>query len=41
VDQAGIILAKSVLFLFGALAIGRALSPKLFRYASKLQGRGS
>ena len=40
VDQAGIILAKSVLFLFGALAAGRALSPKLFRYASKLQGRG-
>jgi Kef-type K+ transport system membrane component KefB len=40
IDQAGIILAKSVLFLFGALAIGRALSPKLFRYASRLQGRG-
>ncbi len=39
--QAGIILGKAVLFLFGALAIGMALSPRLFRYASRLQGGGA
>jgi Kef-type K+ transport system membrane component KefB len=39
-DQAGIILLKSALFLFGALAIGVKLSPRLFKYAAKLEGRG-
>jgi Kef-type K+ transport system membrane component KefB len=39
-DQAGIILLKSVAFLFGALAIGVKLSPRLFRAASLLGGRG-
>lgn len=38
--QAGIILLKSVLFLFGALAIGVKMSPRLFRYAARLEGRG-
>ncbi len=39
-DQAGIILLKSVLFLFGALALGVTMSPRLFRYAARLEGRG-
>lgn len=39
-DQAGIILLKAALFLFGALAIGVKLSPRLFRVASRLGGRG-
>lgn len=38
--QAGIILLKSVLFLFGALVIGVKLSPRLFRIAARLQGGG-
>lgn len=34
------ILGKSVLFLFGALALGVKLSPRLFGLASRLRGRG-
>ena len=34
------ILGKSVLFLFGALALGVKLSPRLFGLASLLRGRG-
>lgn len=36
----GLVLAKSIVFLFGALALGAYLSPRLFRLASRLQGRG-
>lgn len=39
-SQAGIILLKSVLFLFGALTIGLVMSPRLFRYAARLEGSG-
>lgn len=34
------ILAKAVMFLFGALFIGTVLSPRLFRFASRLGGDG-
>jgi Kef-type K+ transport system membrane component KefB len=37
---AGWIVAKATLFLVGALALGLALSPRLFRLASRLKGRG-
>jgi Kef-type K+ transport system membrane component KefB len=40
VGRALVILAKSGLFLFGALALGRVLSPRIFRYAAKLEGAG-
>lgn len=36
----GLIVAKAALFLFGAVALGLALSPRLFRLASRLRGRG-
>ncbi len=36
----GVILLKAVGFLFGALALGTLLSPKLFGLASRLRGRG-
>lgn len=36
----GPIVAKAVLFLGGALALGQVLSPRLFGLASRLQGRG-
>jgi Kef-type K+ transport system membrane component KefB len=36
----GLKLAKSYLFLFGALALGVHVSPRLFGLASKLYGRG-
>ena len=36
----GLILAKAALFLFGALAIGVVLSPRLFAVAARLRGRG-
>jgi len=35
-----VIFGKAVVFLFGALAIGSYLSPRLFRVASQLHGRG-
>lgn len=34
------ILVKAVTFLFGALIIGSTLSPRLFRFASRLRGDG-
>jgi len=39
-DQAGVILLKAILFLFGALTLGLLLSPRLFRHAAKLDGGG-
>ena len=36
----GVILVKALVFLCGALAIGVVLSPRLFRLASRLRGRG-
>ena len=38
--QAGIILVKSLLFLFGALTLGLMLSPRVFRFAARLKGPG-
>ncbi len=35
-----LVLGKALLFLFGALALGVVLSPKMFRLASKLRGSG-
>ena len=40
VGQTGIVVAKAALFLFGALAIGVVLSPRLFAVAARLRGRG-
>jgi Kef-type K+ transport system membrane component KefB len=37
---AGMIVAKAALFLFGAVAIGLVISPRLFGLASRLRGRG-
>jgi Kef-type K+ transport system membrane component KefB len=37
--QVGAVLGKSVLFLFGALVLGLALSPRLFGFAARLKGR--
>src|SRR5918996_1567740 len=36
----GLVLGKAGLFLVGALALGIALSPRLFRHASRLRGNG-
>lgn len=36
----GLIVAKAVLFLFGATVLGLVLSPRLFGLASRLHGRG-
>jgi Kef-type K+ transport system membrane component KefB len=36
----GMMVAKAALFLFGALAIGVVLSPRLFALAARLRGRG-
>ena len=36
----GLIVAKAVLFLGGALVLGQVLSPRLFGLASRLHGRG-
>jgi Kef-type K+ transport system membrane component KefB len=36
----GAILAKALLFLFGAIVVGAAVSPWLFRIASRLRSRG-
>jgi Kef-type K+ transport system membrane component KefB len=38
--SAGLVTAKAVLFLVGALVVGRALAPRLFKLASGLRGRG-
>ena len=38
--QIALILGKAILFLFGALVLGASLSPRVFGFASKLQGRG-
>jgi Kef-type K+ transport system membrane component KefB len=35
-----LVLVKAVLFLFGGLAVGHFVSPRLFRVASKLKGQG-
>ncbi|HET9598517.1 MAG TPA: cation:proton antiporter [Anaeromyxobacteraceae bacterium] len=36
----GIVTAKAIGFLVGALALGRALAPRLFRLAARLRGKG-
>jgi Kef-type K+ transport system membrane component KefB len=38
--SAGLVTAKAVLFIVGALVSGRALAPRLFRVASRLRGKG-
>jgi Kef-type K+ transport system membrane component KefB len=38
--QIAVVTAKAVGFLVGALALGRALSPRLFRLAARLRGKG-
>jgi Kef-type K+ transport system membrane component KefB len=38
--DAGLIVGKVVLFLFGAVALGLAISPRLFGLTSRLRGRG-
>jgi Kef-type K+ transport system membrane component KefB len=38
--SAGMVTLKAVLFIVGALVTGRALAPRLFRLASRLQGKG-
>jgi len=40
VAATGVVVAKAALFLFGALAIGVVLSPRLFAAAARLRGRG-
>jgi Kef-type K+ transport system membrane component KefB len=37
---AGLVTVKAVVFLVGALVLGRALAPRFFRSASKLRGKG-
>lgn len=37
---AGLIVGKAALFLFGAVALGLVISPRLFGLASRLRGRG-
>ena len=37
---AGLVSGKAVLFIVGALALGRALAPRLFRFANRLHGKG-
>jgi Kef-type K+ transport system membrane component KefB len=39
-SEVGLVLGKAVAFLFGALALGVYLSPKVFGLASRLSGRG-
>jgi len=34
------VLGKAVIFLFGALALGALISPRLFQFAARLNGRG-
>jgi Kef-type K+ transport system membrane component KefB len=38
--EVGLVLGKAIAFLFGALAIGVTLSPRVFGLASRLNGRG-
>jgi Kef-type K+ transport system membrane component KefB len=38
--EIGFVLGKAVAFLFGALAVGVYLSPRVFELASRLRGRG-
>ncbi len=38
--DAGMIVGKAALFLFGAVALGLVISPRLFGLASRLRGRG-
>jgi Kef-type K+ transport system membrane component KefB len=38
--QIGLVLGKAAIFLFGALALGIYLSPRVFAVASRLRGRG-
>lgn len=40
VGSVGLIVAKAILFLGGALALGQFVSPQLFGLASRLRGRG-
>lgn len=40
VGEVALVLGKAVVFLFGALVLGAYLSPRLFRIASHLNGRG-
>jgi Kef-type K+ transport system membrane component KefB len=37
---AGLIVGKATLFLFGAVALGLVISPRLFRLAARLRGHG-
>ena len=39
-SEVALVVGKAVLFLFGALAVGVYLSPRLFGVASRLRGRG-
>jgi Kef-type K+ transport system membrane component KefB len=39
-SEVGLVLGKAVAFLFGALALGVYLSPKVFGLASRLSGKG-
>jgi Kef-type K+ transport system membrane component KefB len=39
--ETGLVLGKAALFLFGALGLGVALSPRLFALASRLRGPGA
>lgn len=36
----GVVVGKSVVFLFGALAVGLLLAPRIFALAARLRGRG-
>jgi Kef-type K+ transport system membrane component KefB len=38
--QIAVVTAKAIGFLVGALALGRALAPRLFRLAARLRGKG-
>jgi Kef-type K+ transport system membrane component KefB len=40
IGSAGAIVVKAAVFLFGAIALGIVVSPRLFRVASHLRGRG-
>lgn len=40
VGSVGLIVAKAILFLGGALALGQVVSPRLFGLASRLRGQG-
>ncbi len=38
--EAAVVLGKALAFLFGALALGAAMSPRLFSFAARLRGHG-